>query len=1324
MTDPSEPTRSGTPGSDVPLDELIRAAMPADRGRFLSRLRGLDGGGKGRGRSGKTVGPQARGAIEAAIRADALRSIELFGKRRASVPIPEYPADLPVSQRRDELLEAIRDHQVVIVCGETGSGKTTQLPKICLELGRGVGAMIGHTQPRRIAARTVASRISEELDAPGVVASKMRFDDRTDDRTLIKVMTDGVLLAETRADPKLRQYDTIIVDEAHERSLNIDFLLGFLKRLLPKRPDLKVIITSATIDAERFAEHFAGPEGPAPVLEISGRTYPVEVRYQPAVSDEEEGPTTPEESAADAAVRLIQEGRSDVLVFMPGEREIRLTAHALRHHPLLPQQAEIIPLYARLSTQEQQKAFKTSPHPRVIIATNVAETSITVPNVRGVVDTGTARVKRYSARAKIDQLLIEPVSRASANQRAGRCGRIAPGVCVRLYSEADYEGRDPFTAPELLRSDLAGVILQMIDLGLGDPTVFPFLDPPVASRWRDGYETLRELGAIDDERRLTETGRRMARLPVDPRIARMILAGQDGHCLHDVLVIASALSVQDPRVRPHEKREAADQAHAEFRVPGSDFLTLRAIWDFYHEQQKNLTRRKLARECEKRYLSARRIDEWREVFRQVSRLCREMKLDTTPRHAPPEEVHRAILSGLLINIGRKGEQREYQGTRNTKFEIAPGSACSESKPKWVMAGEIVRTSRVFARTVASVQPEWIERAAEHLIRKTYSDPRWDEKSQRVVAEEKVTFEGLELVPKRTVHYGPIDAPESRRIFIHHALVEGEMPSRSKGVLANRALEKRLMTLQAKARRSDFVAESEVRFRFYDERVPPDVFTGQAFERWAGKAERENPDILRMRERDLLLDEPAEVTESAFPDRAEVFGSRLRIRYAMAPGEAFDGATVRLTPEELHRITPDQAEWLVPGFVPMRVASMVKALPKDIRRRFDLEDLARRVSARLIPNEGTLAHQVAKAVGMEAGVPVRPEQFRADSIPEHLRLRFEVIDADGKELGSGRDLAELRRRFSGEAHRAVRSVAGAHESEAITIESFDSLPESVEIERERGRKVVGFPALVVEGDRVAVRVRTTPWVAERESRVGSAMLFAEALRRDVKIRVRRLPGFDRLAIYAGVLGMSDRIERVVLARAGLVLCVDERPLVRDRAEFVRRVKGSWDQAVPVTQDMIALLSQTMGGIVGLRQRLEDGLPDPWRHARADIDQQLRLLTPEGWELNTPTRWLRCYPRYLRAIEIRLERLRSIGPARDLQNTRAAFAWLEKLVGLAKAGAEQSAAADEFDLMRWMVEEYRVALFAQELGTSLKASERTLAEQLERTRARIETAGAAS
>ena len=1282
--------------------------MPSDRAGFERRLNGL----KRAEKQGKNT-DKARRSIEQDLR----RSCDLHDRRRGSVPTIVYPEELPVSRRRDELSELIGSRQVTIVCGETGSGKTTQLPKICLELGRGIGARIGHTQPRRLAARSVAARVAEELGAPGVVGTKMRFDDRTDDRTLIKVMTDGILLAETRADPLLCQYDTIIIDEAHERSLNIDFLLGFLKRLLPRRPDLKLVITSATIDAERFADHFADADGPAPVIEISGRTYPVEVRYA--------GPPdglTPEEAAADAAVGLIHEQRSDVLVFMPGEREIRQTAHTLRHHPGLPDHAEIVPLYARLSPAEQQRAFRPSGKPRVVIATNVAETSITVPNIRAVVDPGTARIKRYSARAKIDQLLVEPVARASADQRAGRCGRVAPGVCVRLYAEADFNNRDAFTPPELLRSDLAGVILQMIDLGLGDPVAFPFIDPPVGSRWRDGYNTLIELGAIDAGYKLTGLGKRMGRLPVDPRIARMILAGQENACLHDVLIIASALTVQDPRVRPHEKRDAADQAHAEFRVGGSDFLTLRGIWDFYHGELKATSRRKAGRACEKRFLSVRRIDEWREVFRQISRLCRDMGLDVSPGHADPGEVHKSILTGLLTNIGRKGEQREYQGTRNTRFEIAPGSACQDPRPKWVMGAEIVRTHRVYARTVASIKPEWVERAAEHLTKRTHSDPRWDAATQRVVAEEKVVFDGLEIVPKRTVHFGPIDPVESRRIFIHHALVEGEMRTGSAGVNANRELERKARTLQAKARRSDFIADAEAVFRFYDQRVPPGVFTARAFERWAARAERDEPGLLRMRERDLLFERPEEITPEAFPDNADVFGSRLRIDYNLVPGEDHDGATVRITPDELHRITTEQAEWIVPGFVTARVRALVRTMPRDLRRRFDLEELTRAVCSSVRPGAGALTHQVAKAVSAQASVLVRPEQFREDAVPEHVRPRFEIVDEAGEVLAAERDLAALRARFDAAPPRRHSMGDARRGGEEITSETFESLPETADLEERQGRRAVGFPALVRESGSVIRRVLGTPWEAERASRVGFGVLFGQAMSKDIRIRVRRLPGYDALAVHAAACGMSDGLESLVLTRSALALCVDGRPLPRTRDEFASRRDGAWERAVPQTQDTIALLSRVFAGLSRARSRLDEGLPDGWRHAAADIEQQLRLMTQDGWAYSVPTRWLRCFPRYLDAIETRLARLRSVGPTRDLAATREVYSWLERLVTLAKNGAERSDAWEDFETLRWMLEEYRVSKFAQELGTSVKVSEKAMNAQHDRLLSRTGMTGA--
>jgi len=836
------------------LDELLKACPPSKKGLFISRLKGLS----------RTKDPGHQSKIEASIKKDIEQAIQSYELRKKALPKISYPEELPVSARRDEIIETIRNNQVVIICGETGSGKTTQIPKMCLELGLGIGAMVGHTQPRRIAARSVAARIADELGVKGreTVGTKIRFSDSTSETTLVKVMTDGILLAETRRDPKLRQYDAIIIDEAHERSLNIDFLLGYMHRVLHTRRDLKLIITSATIDAERFADHFGTVDAPAPIIEVSGRTYPVEMRYE---TEHVNTGMRIDEAASYAAAQLVNERHDDVLVFMPGEREIRQTAHELRKRDHLPEGTEIIPLYARLSAAEQQRVFKPSGRPRIIISTNVAETSLTVPNIKSVVDPGMARLKRYNPRTKIHGLMVEPVSQASANQRAGRCGRTASGVCVRLYEETDYVAREEFTQPELLRSNLASVILQMADLKLGDPEQFPFLDRPENRQWRDGRDTLHELGALDDKEQLTKLGKAMARLPVDPRIARMVIAANDEGCLHDVLIIASALSSQDPRVRPHENRDAADEAHKQFQVEGSDFLGYLKLWDWYHEQHVKLTRRKLSRACEKVYISARRFDEWREVYRQLRGLCIELGYDPKKGHDDPDAVHQALLSGLLANIGTKGEMHEFKGARNSAFSLSPGSALFSSKPKWVMCAEIVRTSKVYARTVASIDPQWVEEIAAHLIKKTYSDPHWDEQSGRVIAEEKVTLYGLDVVPRRTIQYGKIDPNLAREIFIHHALVDDQMRTSSKAIKHNRKVIAQVGTLQSKARRDDLIADHHTLFAFYDSKIPNDVFSAKSFERWAKKMEPVNSALLKMTQEDILEFAPAEVTPESFPD---------------------------------------------------------------------------------------------------------------------------------------------------------------------------------------------------------------------------------------------------------------------------------------------------------------------------------------------------------------------------------------------------------------------------------------------------------------------------
>lgn len=1266
------------------------------RGLYIARLKGLR----------KRANHKDAAKIESRIRSEIHAAIDAFELRKNSVPKISYPADLPVSEKREDIKAAIDEHQVVIVCGETGSGKTTQLPKICLELGRGLDGLIGHTQPRRIAARTVASRIADELNVPTgqQVGFKVRFGDATSDKTLVKVMTDGILLAETRSDRKLHRYDTIIIDEAHERSLNIDFLLGYMHQLLPNRRDLKLIITSATIDAERFADHFGTTSAPAPIIEVSGRTYPVETRYEPDLVLSGMGI---DEAASTAATQLVHEGHPDVLIFMPGEREIRMTAHALRKQDSLSERVEILPLYARLSPQEQQRVFKPSGAPRIVIATNVAETSLTVPGIRSVVDPGVARLNRYNPRTKIQGLLVEPISQASANQRAGRCGRVAPGVCIRLYDEDDFKARDEFTQPEILRTNLASVILQMVDLRLGDPSSFPFLDRPDNRQWRDGHETLRELGAIDDDNKLTEHGRTMAKLPVDPRIARMVIAGHDEGCLHEVLIIAAALASQDPRVRPHEKRDAADEKHAQFNVEGSDFLAYLKIWDWYHENSMDLTRRKLARACEKNFLSARRIDEWREVYRQLRSMSIELGFDPEKPSEDHDAIHRALLTGLLANIGTKGETHEYKGTQNTEFSVNPGSVVFKSKPKWVMSAEIVRTTKVYARTVAKIEPKWIEDAAGELIKRSYSHPRWDEQSARVIADERVTLFGLDIIQRRTVHYGPIDPVESRSLFIHHALIEAEFRSRSKSLAANQKLRDQLDTLEAKARRGDILADTQALFAFYDKRLPLDIYSGKSFDRWAQKIESTDPEFLRLKETDLLAANPDEVTEQTHPDAFKHSGLSAPIEYSYQPGQNDDGASLKLSIPQLHQLTQEQLDWSVPGFFPARIEALIRSLPKQLRRQFDAPSIARELAPKLEKGAGSIEIQVAKALSSQTGTTIRPESFRISEVPDHVRPRMVVLNAKGKTIASARDLRELQAQFKEEAAQTVKTVATSFERRGITDWDFGQLKETVKLPKQ----LVAFPGLEVDGKAVALRAFPTRYEAETHTRPALGLLYGLSIKREIKLRPRDLPGFGQLAL----LGASNRIgdaETAVLSRTGLIACVDNQPIVRTEAEFRARLKGAWNNGLDACQRTISNLSKVFDGLNRVRVRLDSGLPREWSRTIIDIEKQLSMLCTEDYLLQTPTNWLWCYPRYLRAIEIRLDRIRSVGIVKDQQLASSIAPWIQCLDELYAQDAHTGRVAAEFETLRWMVEEFRVATFAQELRTVVPVSDKRLRAQLDR------------
>ncbi|HEY6739772.1 MAG TPA: ATP-dependent RNA helicase HrpA, partial [Actinopolymorphaceae bacterium] len=934
--------------------------MPSDRRRLRRRL---DGARR----------KQASAAALQAIAADIAAAEERIVLRRATVPEISYPAELPVSQKKDELLAAIRDHQVVIVAGETGSGKTTQLPKICLELGRGVSGMIGHTQPRRLAARTVAQRVADELGTPlgEAVGFQVRFTDKVSDRTLLKVMTDGILLTEIQRDRSLSRYDTLIIDEAHERSLNIDFILGYLKQLLPRRPDLKVVITSATIDPERFAAHFDG----APIVEVSGRTYPVEVRYRPIVEDSDDTGRDQVQAILDAVTELSLEGPGDILVFLSGEREIRDTADALSKERLSG--VEVLPLYARLSTAEQYRVFQPSgARRRVVLATNVAETSLTVPGIKYVIDPGTARISRYSSRLKVQRLPIEPISQASANQRKGRCGRTSDGICIRLYSEEDFAGRPEFTDPEILRTNLASVLLQMASLGLGEIEKFPFVDPPDRRQVRDGVLLLQELGAFADGsagsgNRLTPLGRKLAQLPIDPRLGRMILEAEKNNCVDEVLVITAALSIQDPRERPTDHQAAADQKHARFKDKDSDFMSYLMLWRYLQEQQKALSSSQFRRMCKSEFLHYLRVREWQDLYGQLRQVTRSLRIEVNSTPASGQSVHIALLSGLLSHIGVKdSESYDYRGARGAQFAIFPGSALFKKSPEWIMAAELVETSRLYARVNARIEPEWIEPLAEHLVKRTYSEPHWSKKSGSVAAQEKVTLYGVPIVPARRVDYGRIDPVLSRELFIRHALVEGDWETRHEFFAKNRKLLQEVEELEHRARRRDIVVDDQTLFDFYDRRVGAEVVSARHFDTWWKKVRREQPDLLDFEKSMLVNPEADEVSQRDYPDVWQTGDLRLRLTYQFEPGTEADGVTVHIPIAALNQVSGEEFEWQVPGLREDLLTELIRSLPKPLRRNFvPAPNFARALAEQISPSDGPLLDTLERTLRKMTGVEV-------------------------------------------------------------------------------------------------------------------------------------------------------------------------------------------------------------------------------------------------------------------------------------------------------------------------------------------------------------------
>jgi ATP-dependent helicase HrpA len=1285
------------------LESEISEAMLADRHRLRRRLRAIR-------QLQEDEKPLGRSLERLA--GELTRSARQRRSREASVPRVRFDGDLPILQKRREISEAILDHPVVVVSGETGSGKSTQLPKMCLEAGRGVAGMIGHTQPRRIAARSIASRLAEELDCTlgREVGFKIRFTDTTSPQTYVKLMTDGMLLAETQGDRFLNQYDTIILDEAHERSLNVDFLIGYLKRLLSKRRDLKLIITSATIDAVRFSRHFRSSKGPAPVVEVSGRNYPVEIGYRPLVSDDPTEEPDPERAVLDAVEELGRLDRTgDVLIFMPTERHIHDTAKALRGRLALGGPVDVLPLYARLPAKEQQRVFEPHRRRRIVIATNVAESSLTVPGIRYVIDPGTARISRYSPRSKTQRLPIEAISQASADQRAGRCGRLGPGVCLRLYSEEDYDSRDRFTPPEILRSNLAAVILQTKSLELGSVETFPFLDRPKPAAVRDGYSTLFELEALDAGRRLTPLGRRLARMPVDPRIGRMILAGGEEGCLAEVLIIASALEIRDPRERPLEKQEAADACHARFAEGESDFLTYLKLWDFYHGLKEKLSRGQLRKACRQSFLSYNRMREWLDVHRQLLQLATEAGLKRSPRRDDFDAVHRAILPGLLANLAFRTGTYEYTVAGGNTAYLWPGSGLFNERPGWVVAAEIVETTKRYLRCCARIDPRWIEPVAKHLVKRSYSDPHWDRASGSTMAFETVSLFGLVVVPRRRVAYGPVNPSHARELFIQHGLVEGQLDASAAFLQHNRQLVEEMEKLQAKLRRSDLLLGEWSRYEFYDERLPADVYDAARLKSWLQGTQRKNPRALFMSQADVVRQPVDDQSARHFPDAIQVGGNELSLEYRHEPGAEEDGLTVRVSLDEVQGLEPQHLDWLVPGLLEPKIVSLIKSLPKPVRRNLvPAPDTARAVLGEIPFGEGCLLDRLAVVLSRIAGEPITAESFQPDKLPRELRMNVRVEGTDGTTLAEGRDLGAIRRDLGAKISASFARLDDPRWTrDNLVAWDFDELPESVDVLRE-GVRLRGFPALIDRRESVSLRLVESADRAREESRHGLRRLYVLAAKRDIDAQVAWLPELKKVLLHAAAipgLDVKRQLADLIADRAFMA----GQPVPRAKAAFRQAVAEGRKRIAPAVQDVVFLAPRLLEAYHEAQLAAEQTTAAVWQYAVDDVRAQLAGLVGPEFFTSTPWRWLQHYPRYFRAVAMRLDKLRGGSLARDQRNCRE----VAERTQASRDRAEQHRQTGIFDPQlveyRWMLEEFRVSLFAQELGTAIPVSAKRLDRQ---------------
>ncbi|GGZ85978.1 ATP-dependent RNA helicase HrpA [Streptomyces bluensis] len=1291
----------------------------------------------------KIRNPEARAAVVAEIEAEVAKAEDRMAERRARVPAVTYPEQLPVSQKKDTIAEAIRDHQVVIVAGETGSGKTTQIPKICMELGRGVRGMIGHTQPRRIAARTVAERVAEELDTPlgESVGWKVRFTDQVNpDATFVKLMTDGILLAEIQTDRELRAYDTIIIDEAHERSLNIDFLLGYLSQLLPKRPDLKVVITSATIDPERFSRHF----GDAPIIEVSGRTYPVEVRYRPlleeAVSDSGGDDADRDQITAitDAVEELMAEGKGDILVFLSGEREIRDTADALVKKQY--RFTEVLPLYARLSHAEQHRVFQPHTGRRIVLATNVAETSLTVPGIKYVIDPGFARISRYSHRTKVQRLPIEPVSQASANQRKGRCGRTSDGICIRLYSEDDFTARPEFTDAEILRTNLASVILQMTAAGLGDIEKFPFIDPPDHRNIRDGVQLLQELGALDPaqkdpRKRLTQTGRKLAQLPVDPRLARMVLEADRNGCVHEVMVIAAALSIQDPRERPADKQAQADQQHARFKDETSDFLAYLNLWRYIREQQKERGSSSFRRMCKQEYLNFLRIREWQDIYSQLRTVAKQMGIHLNEEDAADQSIHVSLLAGLLSHIGMKdvreskdsgqgarkeSGRNEYLGARNAKFAIFPGSALFKKPPRFVMSAELVETSRLWARVNARIEPEWIEPLAEHLLKRTYSEPHWEKDQAAVMAYEKVTLYGVPIVAQRKVNYGRIDPETSRELFIRNALVEGDWRTHHKFFADNRKLLTEVEELEHRARRRDILVDDETLFDFYDERVPAHVVSGAHFDSWWKRKRHEQPDYLDF-EREMLIRESAEaVTKADYPDSWRQGQLKFRVTYQFEPGADADGVTVHIPLQVLNQVTDEGFDWQIPGLREELVTELIRSLPKPIRRNYvPAPNFAKRFLDTSVPLQEPLTTTMARELKRMVGVPFDADDFDWERVPDHLRITFRIVDERRRKLAEDKDLEALKLRLKPKARKAISQAAAATaerqggeslERSGLTDWTIGSLTRVFETRR-AGQPVKAYPALVDDGATVSVRLFDTEAEQAEAMWKGTRRLILLSIPvNPAKFASEKLTNPQKLALSANPHGSIQALFDDCATAAADRLIGDLGGPAWDESSYRKLYDKVRAEIVDTTVRTVGQVQQVLAAWQSCERRLKAVRSPALLPNLQDVRAQLDALVKPGFVTETGLRRLPDLMRYLVAADRRLQQMptnvqRDTTRMEKIHEMRDEYAWL-----LEQMPQGRPVPASVLDI-RWMIEELRVSYFAHALGTAYPVSDKRIVKAID-------------